>query len=64
MARVEGIDPQPTSFLMRPVFKKAREILGRDLTPQKTAARVAGVLDKCARRMAAGAESGGPNRGR
>jgi hypothetical protein len=38
MARVEGIDPQ-TSFLARHVFKKVRKILGRDLTPQKIAAR-------------------------
>ena len=26
MARVEGIDPQRTSFLMRQVFKKVRKV--------------------------------------
>jgi len=40
MARVEGVDPRQASFLMRQVFKKVRKILGRDLTPQKIAARV------------------------
>ena len=40
MARVEGIDPKQTSFLMRLVFKKVRSVLGRDLTPQKIQARV------------------------
>ena len=44
MARVEGVDPQQTSFLMRQVFKKVRKILGRDLTPQKIAARVPRVF--------------------
>jgi hypothetical protein len=44
MARVEGIDPQRTSFLMRQVFKKVSKILGRDLTPQKIAARVSRVF--------------------
>ena len=44
MARVEGIDPQRTSFLMRQVFKKVRKILGRDLTPQKIAPRVPRVF--------------------
>lgn len=39
MARVEGIDPRQTSFLMRQVFKKVRKMLGRDLTPQKLVAR-------------------------
>ena len=52
---VEGIDPRQTSFPMRQVFKKVRKMLGRDRGP--SAAR---VLDKCARRMAAGAENGGP----
>jgi hypothetical protein len=41
MARIEGIDPRRTSFLMRQVFKKVRKMLGRDLTPQKIQARVA-----------------------
>lgn len=40
MARVEGVDPRKTSFLMRQVFKKVRKLLGRDLTPQKIVARV------------------------
>ena len=40
MARIEGIDPRQTSFLMRQVFKKVRKMLGRDLTPQKMQARV------------------------
>jgi hypothetical protein len=40
MARVEGVDPKKTSFLMRQVFKKVRKLLGRDLTPQKIMARV------------------------
>ena len=40
MRRVEGIDPQHASFLMRQVFKKVRKMLGRDLTPQKILARV------------------------
>ena len=44
MARVEGIDPKQTSFLMRQVFKKVRKLLGRDLTPQKIAARVPRVF--------------------
>ncbi|HZQ67343.1 MAG TPA: hypothetical protein VFA68_02395 [Terriglobales bacterium] len=44
MARVEGVDPQQTSFLMRQVFKKVRKMLGRDLTPQKIAARVPRVF--------------------
>ena len=44
MARVEGIDPKKTSFLMRQVFKKVRQALGRDLTPQKITARVPRVF--------------------
>lgn len=40
MARVEGIEPNQISFLMRQVFKKVRKILGRDITPQKIVARV------------------------
>ena len=40
MARIKGIDPRQTSFLMRMVFKKVRKMLGRDLTPQKIVARV------------------------
>jgi len=44
MARFEGIDPRQTSFLMRQMFKKVRKMLGRDLTPQKIAARVPRVF--------------------
>jgi alkylhydroperoxidase family enzyme len=44
MARVEGIEPKKTSFLMRQVFKKVRKILGRDLTPQRITARVPRVF--------------------
>jgi len=44
MARVEGVDPQKTSFLMRHVFKKLRQLLGRDLTPLKIEARVPRVF--------------------
>lgn len=44
MARVQGADPKKTSFLMRQVFKKVRKMLGRDLTPQKIAARVPRVF--------------------
>ena len=44
MVRVEGVDPNQTSFVMRQVFKKIRKILGRDLTPQKIAARVPRVF--------------------
>ena len=44
MARIEGVDPQKTSFLMRQVFKKVRKMLGRDLTPQKITARVPRVF--------------------
>lgn len=44
MARIEGVDPSQTSFLMRQVFKKVRKMLGRDLTPQKISARVPRVF--------------------
>jgi hypothetical protein len=44
MARVEGEDPAKTSFMMRYVFKQVRKMLGRDLTPQKIAARVPRVF--------------------
>ena len=40
MARIEGVDPKQTSFLMRQAFNKVRKILGRDLTPQMILARV------------------------
>ena len=44
MARVEGVDPNKTSFAMRQVFAKVRKMLGRDLTPQKISARVPRVF--------------------
>jgi hypothetical protein len=44
MARVTGVDPQKTSFLMRRVFRRVRKALGRDLTPQKIQARVPRVF--------------------
>lgn len=44
MARIEGVDPRRTSFLMRQVFKRVRNTLGRDLTPQKIQARVPRVF--------------------
>ena len=44
MARVEGVDPKKTSFLMRQVFKRVRKRLGKDLTPQKIQARVPRVF--------------------
>ncbi len=44
MARIEGIEPKQTPFLMRQVFKKVRKMLGRDLTPQKITARVPRVF--------------------
>lgn len=44
MARVEGINPARTSFLMRQVFRKIRKALGRDLTPLKIYARVPRVF--------------------
>ncbi len=44
MARMEGVDPKRTSFMMRQVFKKVRKMVGRDLTPQKITARVPRVF--------------------
>jgi hypothetical protein len=44
MARLAGVDPNKTSFLMRQVFKKVRKMLGKDLTPQKIVARVPRVF--------------------
>jgi hypothetical protein len=44
MARIEGIDPKQTSFLMRWIFSKVRAIFGKDLTPQKISARVPRVF--------------------
>jgi hypothetical protein len=44
MARVEGVNPERTSFPMRYVFRQVRKMLGRDLTPQKITARVPRVF--------------------
>jgi len=44
VARIEGVDPKQTTFLMRQVFKKVRKLVGRDLTPQKIQARVPRVF--------------------
>ncbi|MBI1738556.1 MAG: hypothetical protein HYR58_04840 [Acidobacteria bacterium] len=44
MARIEGVDPNKTSFLMRQVFKKVRDLFGKNLTPQKIQARVPRVF--------------------
>jgi hypothetical protein len=44
MARVEGLDPKKASFLMRLVFNQVHKIFGKDLTPQKIAARVPRVF--------------------
>ena len=44
MARLDGIDPNKTSFLMRQVFTRVRKIFGKDLTPQKISARVPRVF--------------------
>ena len=44
MARVEGVDPNRTGFMMRYVVKKVRKALGRDLTSQRrsSATRILG----------------------
>jgi hypothetical protein len=44
MARIEGVDPRKTSFLMRLIFGRVRRLLGRDLTPLKIQARVPRVF--------------------
>ena len=44
MARIEGLDPNKTSFLMRQVFKQVHKVFGKDLTPQKIVARVSRVF--------------------
>ncbi len=44
MARLEGVDPKRTSFLMRWVFRKVHKLLGKDLTPQRISARVPRVF--------------------
>jgi hypothetical protein len=44
MARIQGIDPGKTSFLMRQVFRQVRKVLGKDLAPHKILARVPRVF--------------------
>ena len=44
MARIAGVEPGQTSFLMRQVFGKVRKMVGRDLTPMKITARVPRVF--------------------
>jgi len=44
MGRLEGLDPQKTSFLMRLVFGQVHKVFGKDLTPQKIQARVPRVF--------------------
>ena len=44
MARIAGLEPSHTSFLMRQVFGRVRKLLGKDLTPQKIQARVPRVF--------------------
>ncbi|HUJ32924.1 MAG TPA: hypothetical protein VLY23_16700 [Candidatus Acidoferrum sp.] len=44
MARIQGIDPDKTSFFMRFIFKKVRKVFGKDITPQKISARVPRVF--------------------
>jgi len=44
MARIAGIDPANTSFLMRQVFRQIRKVFDKDLTPYKIQARVPRVF--------------------
>ena len=44
MARVQGVEPHTTSFLMRQVFRQIRKVFGKDLTPNKIQARVPRVF--------------------
>lgn len=44
MARIAGVEPRKTSYLMRYVFGKVRKMVGRDLTPMKITARVPRVF--------------------
>jgi len=44
MARIAGVEPAKTSFLMQYVFGKVRKVVGRDLTPMKITARVPRVF--------------------
>ena len=44
MARIEGMDPNKSSFLMRQVFRQVHKVFGKNLTPQKIQARVPRVF--------------------
>jgi hypothetical protein len=44
MARITGLEPRDTPFLIRQVFGRIRKILGKDLTPYKIQARVPRVF--------------------
>lgn len=44
MARITGLEPRDTPFLIRRVFGRIRKILGKDLTPYKVQARVPRVF--------------------
>ena len=44
MARIAGIDPLKTSFLMRQVFQQIRKVFNKDLTPYTIQARVPRVF--------------------
>ena len=44
MARIAGIDPLKTSFLMRQVFQQIRKVFNKDLTPYTIQARVRRVF--------------------
>lgn len=44
MARIAGIDPRNTSFLMRQVFQQIRKVFHKDLTPYTIQARVPRVF--------------------
>ncbi len=44
MARITGVEPEHTSFLMRQVFSRVRKVLGKEITPHKIQARVPRVF--------------------
>ncbi len=44
MARIAGIDPRETSFLMRQVFQQIRKVFHKDLAPYTIQARVPRVF--------------------
>ena len=44
MARIQGVDPKKTPFLIRRALAYAKKIFGKDLTPAKIQARVSKVF--------------------